>query len=190
MRTLLLAAALLVSGNARADDAPKSVDPANPPTLEQLLAMPQEKLDELYRGAEAGPAPSGDYKGKASLNPGTFIGVFQRDLLSALWYGKRFVEDDLYNFVFGRPSFRGKTYVAESWFDGKPSRYIDYRETSPVIHEIHDEFRMLAPGLYIGRTYMRGDRGTIVLNFVFRELKEGEPLVDPAPERDPHADVN
>lgn len=132
-------------------------------TVADLLKMTQAELDALYTGAEAGPIPDGEGKGTAIFAPGT---TFNDDLAQAVnlfaWQGKIFDAEHgfLRNHIlpFGLKAIVAKVYKAPSWLDGKECITIDYSETSIIAQWIHDEIRLVAPHLYLGKVYWNKTR--------------------------------
>ena len=57
----------------------------------------------------------------------------------------------------GMHAVRTENYYGESWLDGRPSLILDYANSSRLFHNARDELREVAPGLYIGMTYLRTD---------------------------------
>ena len=127
-------------------------------TVDQLLAMPQAKLDELFTASKAGPIPNGEAHGTAIIAPGT---KFTRETAAFInhfaWQGKVFDAKMglLKNKIlpFGLNAIVARVYKAPSWLDGKECIVLDYSETSLVAHWIRDEIRQIGPGLYLGKVY-------------------------------------
>lgn len=144
--------------------------PQAPLTFEGMLKYDQATLDRIYRESSAGELPKGVVRGKAVVVPGAKVSPAQMKFFS-FWQGKVFSEDDktLRNRIIGHDTFQGETYIGNSWLDGKPTWYIDYRKLSPIIYIIHDEFRQVAPNLWLGRTWLRGEHPPLVLNFVIEK---------------------
>jgi hypothetical protein len=159
----LLALALPVTAtHAKADDtAVVSVD--------ELRTMNQTQLNELYVNAEPGPMPDGDSQGTAVFFPGSILNEPTQLLAALAWQGKVFDTEDgiLVNKVFGFRAIKAEVYYGDSIFDGKQSIIIDYSQTSLVAHLVRDEIRMVAPGLYLGRAYIRTWLGDFMaVNFI------------------------
>jgi hypothetical protein len=138
-------------------------------TVDELRVMRQGDLDATYQSAEAGPLPDGDSKGTAVFFPGSIINTPTQLLAALFWQGKVFDTDDgiLVNKVVGFKAIKAEVFYGESLFDGGESIIIDYSRTSIVANRIRDEIRMVAPGIYLGRAYMRTLLADImVVNFV------------------------
>lgn len=130
-------------------------------SLTDLLEMSQSQLDDLYRGIEsAGSIPSGDTRGTALFLPGNSLGRFLGAAARPIfWQGKVFNTEggDLKNKMspFGAQAIRAKVYRGESWMDGDEATILDYSTTSVVASWIRDEIREIAPGLWLGKVFVR-----------------------------------
>ena len=129
----------------------------------QLLAMSQEKLDDLFKASPAGDIPNGQASGTAIIAPGT---KYTENIAAVInrfgWQGKVFdAEKGLLKnriLVFGLEAIVAKVYKTDSWLDGKECIVLDYSETSLVAHYIRDEIRLIGPGFYLGKVYWGKDR--------------------------------
>jgi hypothetical protein len=129
-----------------------------PLTAAQLVDMSPAELDDLFRGSPAGPIPAGKGAGTALFAPGTALGKVAATVVRAVaWKGKVFDPDrgELLNLISpaGALAIRAKVFPEESWFDGKESIILDYRNTSRVARWIRDEIRMIDTGTYLGIVY-------------------------------------
>lgn len=125
---------------------------------EQLLAMTQGQLDDLFRSSPAGPIPNGPADGSAIIALGT---IFSKDIAEAInlfaWKGKTF--DAAHGVLTNRITVLGfnaivaEVYKAPSWFDQQECIVLDYSKTSIVAKRIRDEIRLVAPNLYLGLVY-------------------------------------
>ena len=125
---------------------------------DQLLAMSQAQLDDLFTKSPAGPIPDGAAKGTAIIAPGA---VFSKDIAEMVslftWQGKTF--DGPHGVLTNRVSILGfnaivaEVYKGESWFDKKECIVLDYSKTSTVAHWIRDEIRLVGPNFYLGVVY-------------------------------------
>jgi hypothetical protein len=141
-----------------------------PLTAAELLDMSPEELDDVFRGSPAGPIPAGKSDGIALMAPGTPVSKLVAKVVRAVaWKGKVFNPErgDLSNLIGppGAVAIRAKVFSGESWFDGKESIILDYRQTSRVAHWIRDEIRMIDTGTYLGIVYW--DR-TMILRFALQ----------------------
>lgn len=121
-----------------------------------LVRRNQVELEALYRAADIGTLPVGSTRGRAIYNPGTRITVPASRALHVLWKGKHFRDDGkMINRTFAGRAVTAQIYLGESWLDGRPSIILDYADTSKLFRDVRDEFREVAPGLYLGITYVR-----------------------------------
>ena len=129
----------------------------------QLLAMSQSELDDLFRASPAGPIPNGSAEGTAIIAPGTKYTMPIAQVINHFgWQGKVFdAEKGLLKnriLAFGLEAIIAKVYKTPSWLDNKECIVLDYSETSLVAHYIRDEIRLIGPGFYLGKVYWAKDR--------------------------------
>lgn len=127
-------------------------------SIEKLMEMSQQELDDLFSSVPAGPLPDGEAEGTAIVAPGTtFSPLIARFINSFAWQGKVFDRDKgvLRNKIlpFGLNAILAKVYKDKSWLDGKECIVLDYSETSLVAQWIRDEIRAIGPGVYLGKVY-------------------------------------
>jgi hypothetical protein len=129
---------------------------AKPPRPgEDLVRADRATLDALYTGATVGTVPSGFLPGRAIPEPGSRNTVRRSNLIGLLWKGKVFTEGQMINrLAGGLEAVTASVYVGESWLDGKPSLILDYAG-SKRFGDVRDEMREIAPGVYLGLTYVR-----------------------------------
>ena len=132
--------------------------PANarpPQALDNLVRADRATLDALYAGGTVGPIPSGFLPGRAIPEPGSRNTVRRSNLIGLLWKGKVFTDGQMINrLAGGREAVTARVSVGESWFDGKPAIVLDYAG-SKRFGDVRDEMREIAPGVYLGMTYVR-----------------------------------
>ena len=126
--------------------------------VEQLLAMTQTQLDELFRASPPGEIPDGSAKGTAIIAPGTRYSLHIAEIINIFgWQGKVFDAEKglLKNKVlpFGIEAVVAKVYKDKSWLDGQECIVLDYSDTSLLAHYIRDEIRLIGPGFYLGKVY-------------------------------------
>lgn len=132
-------------------------------SVDQLLKMSQQELDDLFKNTEAGPIPNGPAKGTAIIAPGT---SFSREIAEFVnlfaWKGKTFDAERgvLTNriSVLGFNAIVATVYKDKSWLDGKECIVLDYSKTSLVAQWIRDEIRQIGPDLYLGKVYWEHKR--------------------------------
>ncbi len=160
MRTSLLCLAVLaVAFMSPSSFAPGADLPSRPHicSMDQLVRMDRCQLLALYANAEMGPIPNGYTPGRAIFNPGRPLTMARARLTSkTLWQGKTFLDDDhLVNKVCGIRAINAVVYRGESWYDGKPSIVIDYKDSGWPACRYRDEIREVSPGIYLGLMYER-----------------------------------
>lgn len=132
-------------------------------SVDQLLKMSQQELDDLFKKSESGPIPNGPAKGTAIIAPGT---VFSREIAEFVnlfaWQGKNFDAQRgvLTNriSVLGLNAIVATVYKDKSWLDGQECIVLDYSKTSLVAQWIRDEIRQIGPDLYLGKVYWEQKR--------------------------------
>jgi hypothetical protein len=128
-------------------------------SVDELVRMSECQLRELYLQAAPGPLPDGFVPGRAILKPGSRTTVARSNLMKHVWQGKYFDDECIMtNRMFGMRMIKGQvTAAAASWLDGKPAHEIDYKCTSLIFKPYRDEFREVAPGIYLGIMWKRDD---------------------------------
>jgi hypothetical protein len=129
----------------------------------QLLAMSQGQLDDLFRSSAAGDIPNGPANGTAIIAPDTRYSAPIAEIINHFgWQGKVFdaANGTLKNRIlaFGVEAIIAKVYKGPSWLDGKECIVLDYSQTSMLAHRIRDEIRLISPGFYLGKVYWNKDR--------------------------------
>lgn len=164
MRTALLTVGLIGSMSAAswaAAPEPVLVPPASvlvPPNIRvmDIVRMSRAELECLYRRAEVGVIPSGATRGRAIIDPGSRSTAMKSRMVHVLWRGKVFRDDaTMINRTFAGRAVTADVYTGESWLDGRPTLVLDYANTSRLFADARDEMRQIAPGLYLGATYLR-----------------------------------
>jgi hypothetical protein len=155
MRRAVLVVCLLVTGRGPADG------PATPLTPQCLIRMSRCELLELYRGGMAAAAPAGFARGYPIFEPGARRTVLRTHATRLLWQGKEFngPGDTMINHVVGLKMVTARVFPAESWYDGQPTLVFDYQCTSKLFADVRDEAREVAPGVFLGLTYLRKSDG-------------------------------
>jgi hypothetical protein len=150
----LLLCSIVAMSSGEAANTPMPAKVANAGlTLETLSALSWPELDALYRVSTPGRPPAGALAGRAIYCPDQAFAKLRSKAAQAIWLGKDFDSDStmlINRWRFGR-AVKAEVYPAESFLDGQPALVMDYRRTSPVIwHNVRDELREVAPGLYLG----------------------------------------
>jgi hypothetical protein len=137
-----------------------AADDPRPLTMQQLSRMSYAGLEALYRQSPAGEPPAGYVRGRAIYPAGPLASTKNR-AAHAMWKGKDFsAGDELVNrWAGGLKAVHAKVAVGESWLDGQPSIVMDYQGESKLIwHDVRDEVREVAPGVYLGVMFRREGR--------------------------------
>ncbi len=126
-----------------------------------LFTMTKEQLDELFKGAQAGPIPNGKAKGTALIATGTRYSDELAQMVNLFaWQGKTFdaAAGVLRNRItaFGLNAIVAEVYQGKSLLDDGPCVVLDYSKTSLVAKWVRDEIRLVSPQLYLGRVYWDG----------------------------------
>ena len=129
----------------------------------QLLAMTQAQLDDLFRASPPGDIPNGSATGTAIIAPGTQFSAPTAQIISLFgWQGKVFdaAKGLLKNKIlaFGFEAIVARVYKGPSWVDSKECIVLDYSDTSIVAHYIRDEIRLISPNFYLGVVYWGKER--------------------------------
>jgi hypothetical protein len=151
MRRLAFLVCIVFAGNVgRAGDA-CCVTP------ERLLRMNECELLDLYRAGTVTAAPCGFADGWAIYKPGRASTVPRAHFTRALWKGKEFSADGttMINHIGKLRMIKADVFPGDSWLDGKPTLVFDYLCTSRLFSNVRDEVREVAPGVYLGLTYLR-----------------------------------
>jgi len=133
-----------------------------PVDVPSLFSRSREQLDDLCRGAEAGPIPTGAARGTALIATNTALSDDLAQVIKLFaWQGKTFdaAAGVLRNRItaFGLNAIVAEVYHGKSLLDDQPCVVLDYSKTSIVAKWIRDEIRLVAPQLYLGRVYW-GDK--------------------------------
>lgn len=132
-------------------------------TVNQLIEMPSQQLDELFSNSPAGDIPNGEANGTAIVAPGTKFSPVIASLINIFtWQGKTFdaAHGTLTNRIlaFGINAIVAQVYKSQSWFDGKECIVLDYSKTSMLAEHVRDEIRQIGPGFYLGLVYWKKDK--------------------------------
>ena len=127
-------------------------------TADQLLAMSEKQLDNLFSSSPAGDIPTGEAQGTAIIAEGTKFSPEIAHLINIFtWQGKSFdaTHGTLTNRIlaFGVNAIVAQVYKAQSLLDGKECIVLDYSKTSLVAQWIRDEIRQVGPKTYLGKVY-------------------------------------
>jgi hypothetical protein len=132
--------------------------PAKICSIDDFLPLSECELLDLYRHAGPGPVPIGFSAGRVLPAPGKPSNVAKSNAMKHVWQGKYFDCDGIMtNRLLGMKIIKGQVTRETSWIDGKPVNAIDYSHTSLLFKPYRDEFREIAPGIYLGTMWKRDD---------------------------------
>jgi hypothetical protein len=151
MRLAAVLAFVVSSGLASA------TEPCCELTPQRMLRMSECQLLDLYRGGAAKPPPTGFVDGWSIYKPGRLTTAARAHATRLLWRGKEFspAGDGMINHVGRLRIVRADVFPGESWLDGGPTYVFDYLHTSKLFSNVRDEVREVAPGVFLGLTYLR-----------------------------------
>jgi hypothetical protein len=122
--------------------------------FDELVQRSWCELEQIYREAKPGCIPLGFMRGRTIDCPNEPLVRCKERMTALLWHGKHFLCDStLINQWAGVRAIRARVDYGQSWLDGQPSIILDYSGMSHVWHDVRDEMREVAPGLYVGAMY-------------------------------------
>ncbi len=143
-----------------------------PAQLADLQGLSNAQLNELYDYGSAYEIPSANHPGRPHLLTGLPLPVpgykGPSDLLGFFWGGKIFFTDQVgnitltnqvfpntplnFNDISAQVSIKNDSYTG----DDEPVIFLNYNNSNIAIARIvRDEMRLIAPGLYLGRAYLK-----------------------------------
>lgn len=134
-------------------------------SIDEMVRLNECQLLDLYKCAQPGPVPIGYSPGRVIPNPGARTTVAKSNMLKHVWQGKYFDNDVMTNRIFGVSFIKGQVTSENSWIDGKPANAIDYSGTSHLFKQYRDEFREIAPGIYLGVMWKRDECNPKILTW-------------------------
>lgn len=167
-----------------------------PTSLDDLQGLSGSELTEVYTTGTAFEIPSTSNPGEELLLTGLPLPIpgleGPSNLLNFFWGGKVFITDalgatTLTNKIFPTTPFSFNNVSADVSIvdnsltnDGMPVIALNYESSNIVIaRAVRDEIRLVAPGLYLGRAYLKnglltrlltGKQHTFVLWFALEDL--------------------
>ena len=117
--------------------------------------MNECQLLELYGAGQPGQLPTGYTPGRTIPKPGRIGNNLSSGMARLTYWQGKFFESPttMTNRMFGIKMGSGIITSGPSLHDGQPAHIIDYRDTSLLFRPFRDEFREVAPGIYLGRMY-------------------------------------
>jgi hypothetical protein len=131
---------------------------APPQSPRDFVRAERDVLDALFAAGSVGEIPAGYLPGRVIPEPGTRRPEAKSRRLGLVWRGKVFHGDGTaHNRVFGLTAVPMTVYHGTSWHDGGPAIIVDYADSWRIFRNVRDEIREVAPGLYLGRTFVTKD---------------------------------
>jgi hypothetical protein len=125
-------------------------------TIEHLKSMNVEELDRLFACGSVNEMPVGHFRGRVLIFCDAKHPKLRAKLSNTFWKGKEFdCDGDFINQFPGFKALRSHAEIQASWFDGKPCIAMEYKRSTPIFGNTHDEIREICPGFYLGRFYDR-----------------------------------
>jgi hypothetical protein len=154
----VLAAGLLACGPARAGDGPPpplawSGDPAG------LRLLGVCELDDLFRRSTVHEVPHGRMPGEVLVFTNVPAADWLKRVANDHWKGKIVEPDGSFtNQWKTRQALASCLRVGPSLLDGGPCIICEYPRWTPLFGPMRDEYREVAPGVFLGRQYRRVPR--------------------------------
>jgi hypothetical protein len=125
-------------------------------TLKSLKQLNRTQLEQLYAGADVGTPPVGFVRGEVLLLTEIALPRYNKAITRVIWRGKHFNEQgDFINQWTGFRAVESRGYIDNSFFDGRPSLILEYRDEIPFFGNMRDEAREVGPDLYLSFVYER-----------------------------------
>lgn len=123
-------------------------------TVCDLKRMNACQLERLFAAAEVGRMPVGWMPGELLVLTDFPLPRTSEALSRHGWKGKHVCPDGSFINQFRyKQRFPSKAVIGPSFYDGKPAIVMAYPPDTFYFRDIRDEFREVAPGLYLGRVY-------------------------------------
>jgi hypothetical protein len=160
LKGALLAGGLLVSGLLLADVGPPPETSVGPwvwsGDAAGLHGLSLDELDDLYRRATVNAPPCGWLPGEVIVFTNMPAPKLVKKLADEFWVGKHIEPDGYFiNQWKNRQALDSYIRIGPSYVDGCPSIIFEYPRFTPLFGPMRDEYREIAPGLFLGRMYRR-----------------------------------
>jgi hypothetical protein len=114
------------------------------------------ELDQLYRRATVQAPPQGWLPGEVIAFTNMPLPDLAKRLSDRFWVGKHIEPDGYFiNQWRRRRALDSCLRIGPSYVDGKPALVFEYPWYTPLFGPMRDEYREIAPGLFLGRMYRR-----------------------------------
>jgi hypothetical protein len=126
-------------------------------SLVSLKRMTPHELEALYAQAAPGPLPVGRARGHVLILTGKHCPCLAARLANLGWKGKTFAADGCFvnQWLGGVRAIESQARLGPSLYDGQPAIVMEYAPGTPLLGNIRDEIRAVAPGLYLGLLHER-----------------------------------
>jgi hypothetical protein len=160
LKCALLAGGLLFSGLLLAGEGTIQTPAAGPwvwsGDAAGLHCLSLCELDDLYRRATVHGAPHGWLPGEVIVFTNMPAPKLVKRLADTFWVGKHIEPDGYFiNQWKNRQALDSYIRIGPSYVDGCPSIVFEYPRCTPLFGPMRDEYREIAPGLFLGRMYRR-----------------------------------
>jgi hypothetical protein len=155
----ILAVSALLPGFVLADPASPAV-PKGPwvwtGDAAGLHALSLCELDQLFQRATVEAPPQGFLPGQVIAFTNIPTPNLAKWLADRHWVGKHIEPDGHFiNQWRRRQALQSCLYVGPSYLDANPTLVFEYPWYTPLFGPMRDEYREIAPGLFLGRMYRR-----------------------------------
>jgi hypothetical protein len=156
LRWALLAAGLLFTGLLPAGDATRPSPYPWAGDAAGLHHLSLCQLDDLYRRATVHATPHGWFPGQVIAFTNMPAPRLAKRLSDNYWVGKHIEPDGYFinQWKFGK-ALDSHLRVGPSYVDCQPAIVFEYPRFTPLFGPMRDEYREIAPGLFLGRMYRR-----------------------------------
>jgi hypothetical protein len=161
---LLLAVGLLCCGPLAADSEPPVQAPPAPAPVQWVWSgdacglhnLSICQLDDLFCRATVHAPMCGWHPGEVIVFTNMPAPKVAKKLADTFWVGKHIEPDGYFiNQWKKRQALDSHIRIGPSFVDCKPCIIFEYPRCTPLFGPMRDEYREIAPGLYLGRMYRR-----------------------------------
>jgi hypothetical protein len=157
IRWAFLAAGLLACTQSRAGDEPPASGPwawsGDPADLHNLSV---DELDDLFRRSTFHVVPQGYLYGEVLVFTNMPATKLAKKVANNHWKGKIIEPDGSFtNQWKTRTALNSCLTYGPSFLDGEPCIICEYPRWTPLFGPMRDEYREIAPGVFLGRQYRR-----------------------------------
>jgi hypothetical protein len=126
---------------------------------EQLAKLSVGELDQVFCLGEAVPIPPGFARGRLLVLLDNSLPRISTRIGNLIWKGKHFCADGYFiNQWLGFRALHSCAAFEPSWCDGQPCVVLQYPPGTPLLGNMRDEVRQIAPCLFLARAYQRCPR--------------------------------